>query len=144
MWSSDSTKGIHWEARRGTPKEACDYCKKGDQRKGEWESDKDLGKNFGRNSLFWEDGTLSNQGKRTDIAGMCAALKAGKCMLHLALSRYRAKSDRRNSQSRRAIALLAAGTPTQRAFHTEADDDETAAEDATAAADEAAEFEADV
>ena len=75
---------------------------------------------------------------------MCAALKAGKCMLHLALSRYRAKSDRRNSQSRRAIALLAAGTPTQRAFHTEADDDETAAEDANAAADEAAEFEADV
>ena len=35
--------------------------------------------------------------------------------VHLNLSRYRPKLDRRNSHSHGAIALLAAGTPTQRA-----------------------------
>ena len=36
--------------------------------------------------------------------------------VHLNLSRYRPKLNRRNSHSHGAIALLAAGTSTQRAF----------------------------
>lgn len=48
---------IHWESRKGSPKEASDYCKK--------------------EGSFWESGSITNQGKRNDIEKTREILKAG-------------------------------------------------------------------
>lgn len=53
--------------RLGTPKQASDYCKKGEQSKEEWEMLKTLGPNFGKNAKVFEDGEISKQGERTDL-----------------------------------------------------------------------------
>lgn len=57
-------------AERGefsTPEIASNYCKKGEQPKEEWNKLKTKGPNYGLDADFIERGTLSKQGKRTDI-----------------------------------------------------------------------------
>lgn len=49
---------IHWEERLGTAKEAADYCKKGGN--------------------FYEQGTISNQGERTDLRSLADEILRGK------------------------------------------------------------------
>lgn len=51
-------EGAHVERRRGSFKEASDYCKKGTQSHDEWSKDQHTGANFGRNAVFLEHGIL--------------------------------------------------------------------------------------
>jgi len=59
----------HITPRYGTPLEASNYCKKGEQPHQEWTDMGIQGPNFGLNADFFEDGKLSpGQGNRTDMS----------------------------------------------------------------------------
>lgn len=73
----------HMESRKGTSKQASGYCKKGSEQAADYEIF------FHCPSQDWdgeEYGTLSNQGKRTDIDQFVEALETGASMRSTALS----------------------------------------------------------
>lgn len=59
----------HWEPSWGSPTDASNYCKKGEQSHEEWKLFKSTGHNWGLNADFKEFGTLPTlrQGKRNDL-----------------------------------------------------------------------------
>ncbi len=59
----------HIEARKGTPTQAAEYCRKGEQTKDEWTRLGIRGPNFGKNARVHEWGTISGQGVRSDLEG---------------------------------------------------------------------------
>lgn len=67
----------HLEPRYGSAKSASDYCKKGEQTKDEWEKDGIKGIHYGKNADVFEEGEISQQGKRTDIARFVDSIKQG-------------------------------------------------------------------
>lgn len=70
----------HVEGMRGTPTDAANYCKKGEQSHAEWDKYKEKGENWGKNAVVHEFGELRGpeQGKRNDIAKVKEMVKAGK------------------------------------------------------------------
>lgn len=58
---------IHWEARKGSAKQASEYCKKGEQSHDEWKLAGSSGANYGKNAMVFEKGTVSAQGKRSEL-----------------------------------------------------------------------------
>lgn len=72
--------------RGGTPKQASDYCKKGEQSHKEWEESRENGPNFGLNANFREYGTRIEgaPGKRTDLIAVRDEITAGKPVSELA------------------------------------------------------------
>lgn len=68
---------LHFEARKGTAKDASNYCKKGEQSHAEWEEFKEKGPNWGLNADFIEHGTMSQQGKRGDLKALCDLVRTG-------------------------------------------------------------------
>nr|QKV51205.1 putative replication associated protein [Crucivirus sp.] len=75
---------ISWRPRKGTAYQASMYCKKGTQLHAEWVSQKELGPNFGKDAVLFEHGTISNQGKRNDLADVGQAVLAGETMKDIA------------------------------------------------------------
>lgn len=68
----------HIQGRFGTPLEASNYCKKGEQSHQEWKDMGIQGPNFGKNADFFEEGRLSpGQGVRTDMSDIKAAVLNG-------------------------------------------------------------------
>jgi len=68
----------HCEKARGTDEDNSVYCKKGNQKKDEWEELKQSGPNYGIGADFVEHGTIeTNQGKRTDLEKAIADIKDG-------------------------------------------------------------------
>lgn len=69
----------HVELRKGTPQQASDYCKKGEQSHEEWESLGTKGPNFGKNlRLVTESGFLGpGQGARSDLEKVVDRVKEG-------------------------------------------------------------------
>lgn len=71
--------GPHFEERRGSPKQASEYCKKGEQPHDEWTSLGTSGPSYGKNAVITERGVMSRQGQRTDLLAlhqMCKELKS--------------------------------------------------------------------
>lgn len=62
----------HFKVMRGTPQEASDYCKKGQQSKDEWKHHGVNGRHFGVGADFFEDGDLSKIDHRGGASGGCA------------------------------------------------------------------------
>lgn len=86
----------HWDKRRGTPKEASDYCKKDDK--------------------FFEDGEISNQGARSDLDSIREMIASGTpmvdvaeadflfyCRYNRAFEKYAYLCEERSSQENREI-----------------------------------------
>lgn len=69
---------IHWEKREGTPQQAADYCKKGEQTKAEWKAHNVLGPNYGKNAKVHELGEISEQGGRKDLDEVKEAILSGR------------------------------------------------------------------
>jgi len=67
----------HVEHRLGTPKQASNYCLKGEQSHDEWTDSHENGPNFGRNYTGYTRGVISQQGKRVDLDEIGAAIFAG-------------------------------------------------------------------
>jgi len=63
--------------RRGSPQAASDYCKKGEQLKAEWLEHKAEGENWGKNAKFDEWGTMSEQGKTSDLKEISDLINEG-------------------------------------------------------------------
>lgn len=75
----------HIESKRGTTKDAVNYCKKGDQPHAEWSASKEAGPTFGKNAKVWEHGELrSEQGRRTDLDKVAEAIQDGATLGQLA------------------------------------------------------------
>lgn len=70
-------KRMHFEARRGSPKQCVEYCKKGSQSKDEWKSLGVKGPNYGVEADVYEHGELSHQGRRDDLTPVYDAIMAG-------------------------------------------------------------------
>jgi len=75
---------ISWRARLGTAHQASTYCKKGEQPTAEWNESKEFGPNFGKNAVVFEQGTMSAQGKRSDLNDVGQAVLAGETMREIA------------------------------------------------------------
>lgn len=67
----------HIEHRIGTPKQASNYCLKGEQTHAEWLEQHENGPNFGKNYVGYTRGVLSQQGKRVDLDEIGSAIFAG-------------------------------------------------------------------
>jgi len=67
----------HIEHRKGTSKQASDYCLKGEQSHEEWTELQENGPNFGKNYVGYTRGVLSQQGKRVDLDEIGASIFAG-------------------------------------------------------------------
>lgn len=67
----------HIEKLHGSPEDAANYCKKGEQPKDEWKELKHRGPNWGLNADFWETGELPHQGKRNDWEAIREMSKSG-------------------------------------------------------------------
>ncbi|AYP28860.1 MAG: putative viral replication protein [Cressdnaviricota sp.] len=78
---------ISWHIRAGTATQAADYCKKGEQTKAEYTLLKTAGPNYGKNAVVHEHGTISAQGKRTDIMDVGQQVVAGVPLTEIA-SKY--------------------------------------------------------
>lgn len=68
---------LHYEERHGTAEVASNYCKKGLQSHAEWKELQDKGPNYGLDAQVYSAGTLSNPGKRGDLAQVAEAIKQG-------------------------------------------------------------------
>lgn len=78
FWTKVNLPGSYFQARKGTQKDASNYCKKGEQPHAEWEKLKELGPNFGLNADFLEWGTpKKQQGERTDLSDIISDIKNG-------------------------------------------------------------------
>lgn len=70
-------KGIKLIPAKGNAKQNRDYCCKGEQSKEEWEEFGINGPNYGLNADTWEDGDMSEQGKRMDLEEAMSDIKSG-------------------------------------------------------------------
>lgn len=69
----------HIEKRKGSAKQALAYCKKGQQSHAQWTTFGESGEDFGKNLVIkFESGSLSTQGKRSDLEQPIQDIQEGK------------------------------------------------------------------
>lgn len=76
----------HFEERRGTAKQASEYCKKGTQSHEEWVSMNTSGPTYGNGADVYEFGEINQQGARTDLQPVFEAIDSGMDLATIAMT----------------------------------------------------------